>query len=641
MKLYAGTTEQFMTDTQLHRIAEKLRTEYIAVIGHRPGAAEYASWQNSLQALALLINQAKLEDHGVILEYQLGNTSKRLDAMLTGRSSSSAQNAVVIELKQWGETAPSPAEGCVETFVGQRIRRVLHPSVQVGGYQQWLVDNHSVFYEDGIGLAAVSYLHNMQYEPAGELWAERHAESLKTNPLFTGDQSGELADYLNERLSRGDGIPVMARVLGSKYRPSKKLLDHTAAMIAAQSEFILLDEQRVAFESVLAEARAGYHEAKKSVVLIKGGPGTGKSVIALHLVGELARQGYNAQHATGSKAFTENIRRVVGRRAGSSQFRYFNQFGNAAPSDVDVLILDEAHRLRETSASRFTPRARRTELTQVDELVRAAKTSVFFIDDLQAVRPNEVGSTDLIAEAALRNGAELSTFELETQFRLAGSQGFLSWVDHTLGLAETANPLWEGNDAFDFRIVDSVEQLDAMIRSKADEGHTARLTAGFCWRWSDPEPDGTLVNDVKVGTWEMPWNARSDAGRLATGIPEERYWASDPRGIDQVGCIYTAQGFEFDYTGVIFGRDLRWDPASADWVGDAGTSHDSIVKRSGDRFTDLVKRTYRVLLTRGMMGCYVYFEDDATQQHVSLLAPPGFRKGGATDLASVAEAEER
>ena len=171
-----------------------------------------------------------------------------------------------------------------------------------------------------------------------------------------------------------------------------------------------------------------------------------------------------------------------------------------------------------------------------------------------------MGSTDVIAEAALRAGAELSVFELETQFRCAGSKGFVSWVDNTLGLDETANPIWEGDEAFDFQIVDSVEQLDAMIRSKADEGHTARLTAGFCWRWSDPEPDGTLVNDVKVGAWEMPWNARSDAGRLAEGIPEERFWASDPRGINQVGCVYTAQGFEFDYVGVIFGRDLRWDP---------------------------------------------------------------------------------
>ena len=614
MRLYAESTELFLTDARMHRIAEKLRGEYITQVGHKPGAAEFESWQNSLTSLALLVSQADLDDHGVILEYQLGNTSRRLDALLTGHAEDDSEDAVIIELKQWGETAPSNADGCVETFVGRRQRPVPHPSVQVGHYQTWLLDNHTAFYEDGIGLDGVAWLHNLQYDPDEELFAKKHAAYLKTNPVFTGDQSDALAAFLNQRLSEGDGMPVMAKVLDSNYKPSKKLLDHTAEMVAGQQEFILLDEQFVVFESVLAAARDGVHRTTKAVVLIKGGPGTGKSVIALHLVGRLARDGYNAQHATGSKAFTENIRRIVGNRA-RAQFAYFNQFGAADPNDIDVLILDEAHRIRETSASRFTPKSKRTDLSQVDELVRVAKTSVFFIDDLQLVRPNEVGSVNLIKEAAAKAGAEIQEFELETQFRCAGSKAFVSWVDHTLGLDETANPIWEGDDAFDFRIVDSVEQLDAMIRSKADEGHTARLVAGFCWPWSDPLDDGTLVPDVKVGNWQMPWNARADAGRLADGIPQDRYWASDPRGINQVGCIYTAQGFEFDYVGVIFGRDLRWDPTSESWIGDKSESHDSIVKRSGDQFTDLVKRTYRVLLTRGMKGCYVSFLDDDSRRY--------------------------
>ncbi|MEX2135600.1 MAG: DUF2075 domain-containing protein [Chloroflexota bacterium] len=605
-----------MTDARMHRIAEKLRVEYVSQIGHKPGGAEFASWQNSLGALAMLIGQAELNDHGVILEYQLGNTSRRLDAMLTGHATTSAESAVIVELKQWGDTGPSNADGCVETRVGGRVRPVPHPSVQVGHYEQWLLDNHTVFYEDGVNLAGVSYLHNLLFDPDEELFAPKHASYLATNPLFTGDQSEDLAGYLNERLSEGDGISIMAKVLESRYKPSRKLLEHTAEMVAGQQEFILLDEQFVVFESVLTAARQGFHDTHKRVILVKGGPGTGKSVIALHLVGRLAKEGFNAQHATGSKAFTENMRRVVGSRA-RALFAYFNQFGNAAPNDIDVLILDEAHRLRKTSAHRFQPKAQRTDLAQVDELVRSAKTSVFFIDDLQAVRPDEVGSTDLISETAHRAGAEIQEFELETQFRCAGSKGFVTWVDNTLGLDETANPIWDGSEGFDFQIVDSVEQLDAMIRSKADEGHTARLVAGFCWPWSDPLDDGTLVPDVKVGAWQMPWNAKSDAGRLADGIPQERFWASDPRGINQVGCIYTAQGFEFDYVGVIFGTDLRWDPASESWVADPGSSHDSMVKRAkGDEFLELVKRTYRVLLTRGMKGCYVYFEDAATQQGV-------------------------
>jgi DUF2075 family protein/Mrp family chromosome partitioning ATPase len=616
VRLYAGTTEQFVHDAMQHRIADKLAVEYKAEMGHKAGAGEYASWQNSLTNLGWLVDHAKLHDHGIILEYQLPLSSLRLDAMLTGRSASAARNAVIIELKQWGVVQPSTVPECVETFIAHNIRRVLHPSVQVGRYQQYLLDTHTAFYEGGIGLSAVSYVHNMNFHATDELFAKRHAAYLASNPLFTGDRTDELAEFLNERLSAGEGIPIMAEVLDSQYRPSKKLLEHTAAMVKGQTEFVLLDEQLVVFNSVLQAARESFHETKKGVMLVKGGPGTGKSVIALNLVGELANQGYNAQHATGSKAFTENLRRVVGPRA-SSQFKYFNSYGPAASNDIDVLILDEAHRLRETSANRYTSKAKRTELAQVDELIRAAKVSVFFIDDLQAVRPNEVGSTELIVKAAHNNGAELDVFELATQFRCAGSDAFVSWVDNTLGLAETANPTWDGTEGFDFRVVDSVEQLDSLIRSKADEGFSARLTAGFCWRWSDPEPDGTLVNDVKIGTWEMPWNARPEATRLATNIPPSNFWASSPNGINQVGCVYTAQGFEFDYVGVIVGRDLRWDPTSDSWIGDPSESHDSIVKRGPrDRFSDLVKRTYRVLFTRGIKGCYLYFMDPDTGEHV-------------------------
>jgi hypothetical protein len=163
---------------------------------------------------------------------------------------------------------------------------------------------------------------------------------------------------------------------------------------------------------------------------------------------------------------------------------------------------------------------------------------------------------------------------------------------------------------------DAMMDFDPAIQQCESLDEFQRATAGFCWRWSNPNPDGTLVPDVKVGAWQVPWNAKPDAGRLAPGIPPSNFWASDPNGINQVGCVYTAQGFEFDYVGVIWGRDLRWDPATKDWMGDPSESHDSIVKRSGDRFTDLVKRAYRALLTRGLKGCYVYIEDPAIRPHV-------------------------
>ena len=634
MKLYAGTTEQFRADAQMHRIAEKLRAEYTTQIGHKPAPSEVASWQNSLMALQLLLDQAQLNDHGVILEYQLGNTSRRLDAMLTGHAASSAENAVVVELKQWSGASigPSTADNCVELYVGKQVRRVLHPSVQVGGYQQWLLDNHSVFYEpDAVALTAVSFLHNFQYDPANELWADRHAEALHRNPLFTGDQSVELAALLNHHLSAGEGATVMNRVLESSYRPSRKLLEHTAKMIAAQSDFVLLDEQRVAFESVLAEARDGYHDAKKSVVLVQGGPGTGKSIIALHLVGELAKRGYNAMHATGSKAFTENMRRVVGSRAGPVAVpllqpvrqRRRERRGRPHPRRGTPPPRDECQPLHAEDEAHRHPAGGRAHPGGEDHGLLHRRRA-----DRPPERGGQYPAHPRGRRAQRRRRQHVRARDPVPPRRLEGLPAVGG--RHAWHRARARQPTWDPDrETFDFRIVDSVEQLDALIRSKADEGHSARLTAGFCWPWSNPNADGTLVNDVKVGNWQMPWNARPDAGRLAPDIPPSNFWASDPNGINQVGCVYTAQGFEFDYVGVIWGRDLRWDPATNAWIGDSSESYDSIVKRSGDKFTDLVKRTYRVLLTRGLKGCYVVIEDGPTGTFVaeSIGSPSGKASG--------------
>jgi len=255
----------------------------------------------------------------------------------------------------------------------------------------------------------------------------------------------------------------------------------------------------------------------------------------------------------------------------------------------------------------------------VDELIRAAKVSVFFIDDIQVVRPGEVGSSTLIMDAAARAGARLYEHELEAQFRCAGSEEFVNWVENTFEIRPAQPVLLDPEGEFDFDVVDSPEELEGLMRARAQEGYSARLTAGFCWKWSDPRPDGTLESDVKIDAWSMPWNAKPDAGKLAKGIPKASHWVRDPGGIDQVGCVYTAQGFEYDFAGVIFGRDLVWRPRKG-WIGQPEFSQDSVVRRGAvkepDRFTELVKNTYRVLLTRGLRGCYVYFEDEQTRDFV-------------------------
>lgn len=479
----------------------------------------------------------------------------------------------------------------------------------------YLEDTHTAFHTDTnpIILNACTYLHNYNYYSDDVLFSEKFKIALENYPLFTADDVNKLKNYLTVKLEKGNGIAVLKRIEESKYRPSKKLMDHVGNIIKGKSEYILLDEQQIVYDKVLSCAKEGFHDKQKAVIVIKGGPGIGKSVIAINLMADLLLKGYNAHYATGSRAFTETLRRIIGSR-GAAQFKYFNSYSEAENNEIDVLIADEAHRLRVTSYSRFTPKHKRLDIPQIEELIHASKVATFFIDDDQVVRPGEIGSVQYIKEYALKNNCKIFEYELEAQFRCNGSDAFVNWINNTLGIKRTANVIWDQHEEFDFRIFDSPLKLENAIRDKVRAGYTGRVTAGFCWDWSNPNPDGTLKDDVTIGDYHRPWNAKPEARILASGIPKSNLWAHDPNGIDQIGCIYTAQGFEFDYVGVIFGNDLVYNFDEQAWKGHAENSADNVVKRSKDKFIDLVKNTYRVLLSRGMKGCYVYFMDKDTER---------------------------
>jgi uncharacterized protein len=504
---------------------------------------------------------------------------------------------------------------CVVVPLGGRPRDALHPSRQVERYHRYLLDTHPAFTDGGIDLDACAYLHNARRDPRSPLLDPAFGPLLDRHPAFVGDQVDDLASFLDARVSGPDDGSILDRVATAAFRPHKRLLDHVARVIKDEPVFTLLDEQQVAYNAIMDAVVAAGTNKQPVAFLIGGGPGTGKSVIAVNLVAELSKRGLRSIHATGSKAFTENLRQRVGSRA-SALFSYFMNLASVT-EPFDVVVLDEAHRIREVSGNRFTPAAKRTGKAQIDDILEAGRVTVFFIDDLQLVRPEEVGSSELIRQAAAKRSIEVREYPLEAQFRANGSDAFIQWVDNTLEVDRTPQVLWPQDDPFDFRVVDSVTELDVLIRSKAIEGVTARLVAGFCWPWSDPAPDGTLEEDVRIADWSMPWNAKPDAGRLARGIPKSHYWASDPGGIEQVGCIYTAQGFEFDYAGVIFGKDLVYRPGQG-WVGQPHESKDNQLKRgvSTDAFTAYAKNVYRVLLTRGLRGCYVHFLDSPTRDFV-------------------------
>ncbi len=594
-QLAAGSLVDLMT--------EQFGFEY----GHRPSPSERRSWERSLTTLMSDLHDAGLADVEVLLEYRLPLTSRRVDALLCGVHPATGDTSyVVIELKQWSRALP--VEGTDDVVLDDGRGRRLHPAAQVRGYCDYLADFNANFAGCAQRLAGAAYLHNAQDDDVNGLWSYPMSSQSQ---MFTGQRRGAFLDFLRSRLDSSPGAAAADEIMGAAIRPSKQLLDLAAAEIQQREQFTLLDEQKVAYSMVMRAVERSRRANAKEVIVVTGGPGSGKSVIALSLLGELSRQGRTVLHATGSSAFTQTLRKVAGSRAPrvKSLFKYYNQFIDAQKNDIDVLINDEAHRVKETSTNRWTPSVKRTGRPQVEELIDAARVPVFLLDEHQVVRPGERGNVHDIVSAADRMGCEVVQIDLNDQFRCGGSRLYEEWVLSLLGLQPGEPFDWTGDEAFTLDIAESPSELENRLRACLDAGYSSRISAGYCWPWSQPKAD-FLFRDIKIQGWERPWNNPKES-RVGEA-PARSLWASDPGGFDQVGCIYTAQGFEYDYSGVIIGPDLVWRDGR--WVARPEYSKDGQVRKADTAdFDRAIRNTYKVLLTRGMRGTLVYSVDAETQ----------------------------
>jgi len=590
-------------------IFEQMLYEHVG----RAAPSERRSWDRSIPVLANDLVDAGLGDVEVLLEHRLPLSSRRVDAILAGRHpKTGAASYVVVELKQWSEADLFEDDPNLVLIDGYGRHPRLHPVEQVRGYCEYLRDFVPALQTDDDKVAGAAYLHNATEMGVSPL--RRLAES-QDGRLFTGERRAEFMDFLRSRLAPGvSGAPYADEFLSSPAAPSRQLLAVAAAEIRDREQFVLLDQQRLAYNLVLHATEAARAGDAKTVIIVSGGPGSGKSVIALSLLGELARQGRTVLHATGSRSFTQTLRQVTGRGSPRTRnlFKYFNQFVDADRNGLEVLILDEAHRIRETSMSRYTPRQLRTDRRQVDELIAAARVPVFLLDEHQVVRPGELGTVNEIEAYAKLLNLTVQRIDLNAQFRCGGSEAYMEWVLRLLGLTPGGPLEWVGDPAFAVQVTDSPHLLEHVLRTKLDNGYGARMAAGYCWPWSDPRPDGSLVDDVVINDWSRPWNLKSD--RSVGGAPPSMLWATDPAGFGQVGCVYTAQGFEYDWNGVIIGPDLVWRGGEWRAVREANSDPDyrSRTKVTDHEFGRLVRNVYKVLLTRGMVGTVIHSPDPET-----------------------------
>ncbi|MDD6785942.1 MAG: DUF2075 domain-containing protein [Eggerthellales bacterium] len=616
MLVYDATKTQFIEDVETDAIAQKIYDSVLEKMGRRTGTSEFNSWNNSMQYMYKVLNSADVpDDCGIAIEYNLPQTAKRIDFIVSGYDDNSEGHASIIELKQWSELKPVfESDGTVRTYTGGKVQEVSHPCYQAWSYAQMLNDYNESLQKGDIHLHPCSYLHNyIRKGPNDPLFNPHYDRYLKAAPAFISGDVRNLRAFLKQNIVRGDNGQVVHDIDNGKIRPSKSLQDALAHMLKGNQEFYLLDDQKVVYETALRLARACQKDGKKRTYIVKGGPGTGKSVVAINLLCELTQDGQLVQYVSKNSApravYQAKLKGDFTQKYIGGLFRGSGSFVDSLPSSINTLVVDEAHRLNEKSGMYSN-----LGENQVKEIINAAQCSIFFIDEHQRVTTKDIGSVAEIKRFARELGSDVYEGELASQFRCNGSDGYLSWIDNTLGIAETANYTLEGID-FDFRVCDTPQEMENLIVER-NGNNKARVLAGYCWEWPKKGQNDSNFHDIVIGDYEISWNLRST-----------QTFAIDKNSINEAGCIHTTQGLEFEYVGVIIGPDLRYENGRVITDFHARAKSDSSIKglkslekkdpaeaqKIGD---EIIRNTYRTLMTRGMKGCYVYCVDELLGEHL-------------------------
>lgn len=612
MIVYEATKVRFLHDNDNDDIEDVILQSFKTATGKAVAVAEMNAWKNSLGAMAKVLRDTEIpDDMGVAIELHIPQTSKRIDITLTGYNAQGQRNALLVELKQWSSAKATGKDAIVKTALGGGLRETVHPSYQAWSYASLLEGFNEAVYSGGIQVNACAYLHN--YVGDGMIDAHHYQDYISKAPLFLKgkEELARMRTYIKQHIAMGDENSVLHDLMASPIRPSKALADSLKGLLKAQPEFILIDDQKEVFEAAAAAGTASSAEHPR-VVIIEGGPGTGKTVVALNLLVKLTSHGlvgkYVSKNAAPRKVYKSKLAGSITRSRFSHMFTGSGAFVDTEANTYDFLVVDEAHRLNEKSGLYGN-----LGENQIKELINSSKCTIFFIDEDQRVTLSDIGSREAIRAFAKAKGAEVEEYSLASQFRCNGSDGYLAWLDDVLEIRNTANRHLD-TSTYEFKVFETPEALHEAIREKNSQ-NKSRVVAGYCWPWSSKKQASAY--DIVIGeNYRRKWNLDQD-GSL---------WIIAENSIEQVGCIHTCQGLEVDYIGVIIGPDLVIRNGRVVTAPEMRDKQDRSIRgyktrmksepEETSKLVDLIiKNTYRTLMTRGMKGCYLYCTDEQTARY--------------------------
>lgn len=609
MLVYSGLKKDFLKSVEEDSIAEEIEETIYNKMHKKTARNEFRSWENSLEYMYKVLNDDTIpENSGIAIEYNIPQTSKRVDFIISGYGEKKDPNVIIIELKQWDKVdTVNGQDALVETFTGGAVRKVVHPSYQAWSYAAMIYDYNQNVQEGNIILHPCAFMHNYRKSNPEKLEENQYKEYVEDAPIFGRGEVYKLREFIKKSVKTGDNKEVLYDIDNGRIRPSKSLQDTINSMLKGNQEFVMLDEQKVVYEEILRVAKQCMTDLKKRTVVVKGGPGTGKTVVAINLLAKLTNEGMFVQYTSKNSAPRDVYSKKLTGFKKSSVNNMFKGSGSYVDVDenvIDVILCDEAHRLNEKSGL-FHNKGE----NQIKEIINASLCSVFFIDESQRVTLSDIGSIGEIKKWADEEDSEILEMELLSQFRCNGSDGYLAWLDDVLEIRETANHDLKDIE-YDIQIVDDPNEVREIIIEKNLNSHNrARMVAGYCWEWLKDGKADTNVHDIKIGDFEMSWN-----------LSDSQPFALSDTSVNEVGCIHTSQGLEFDYVGVIIGDDMRYENGHivTDFTKRASTDQSlkgikKLYKENPEKALseadEIIKNTYRTLMTRGMKGCYVYCTD--------------------------------
>ncbi|MEG2907685.1 MAG: DNA/RNA helicase domain-containing protein [Erysipelotrichaceae bacterium] len=606
MLVYQGIKGDFLLDVLNDRICDKIHNEYKRFFG-KSNESQIRSWKNSMEYMNKVLSDAEIPNEaGIAIEYNIPTTSKRVDFIVSGFDQNNKGSVIIIELKQWESCEKEERkDGIVRTYLNRGVHDVTHPSYQAYSYASLIYDFNETVRKELIDLYPCAYLHNYKLKENDDLVNNIYHEYIDVAPVFCSGDVVKLRTFIKKHIKYGDNKELLYSIDNGKIRPSKRLQDTLSSMLKGNKEFKLIDEQKVIFEEALLLDRAYEIDKKKRVLIIEGGPGTGKTVLAINLLVEILNRSKNVAYVTKNSAprevFYKKLAGDFKKNHAKNLFQGSGSFISTEANVYDALLVDEAHRLNGKSGM-FKNKGE----NQIKEIINSAKLSIFFIDENQRVTMDDIGDQETIEKYAKEFNAEVEHVILESQFRCNGSDGYLAWLDNILEIKETANIDFDFD--YDFKVFDDPNELREAIIEKNKINNKSRIVAGYCWDWNKNTRKDSGIFDVTIPGYNfgMSWN-----------LDNTSTWAIDEESVNEIGCIHTCQGLEFDYVGVIIGDDiqLNGEHIITDFTKRAKTDQSlkGIKKLYQENSEEalkqadlIIKNTYRTLMTRGMKGCYIY-----------------------------------